>query len=364
MNLLDDIDVELGIDMQGLRGAQLVLQDADMGVQSDLRKEYATCRHNQGFVEYAELYVGLIMDAGEITYDTAIVGGGPAGASCALWLARLGYRPALIDAAPEIGGLCRSHPFPDCWNASLPDATGPQVADNLARSIALAAVPMFLGKRVARVQPTEGGFFVQAAGGFALRSRYLVLATGVRARTLPALSGVEAVDYRRPCPGILVGPGSHIVEQSFQGLRVAVLGGGDNAFENALYVREHGASEVRLYARTVRAQRQFVERFPAKDVLAGDYTVDVATLAVNGQPYDLILVFYGWEPCADYAGALNLRRGRTGFIDTDISTAQASFPGVYAIGEVAQRLHPCVVTAMADGITAAKAIQARLEAQR
>jgi thioredoxin reductase len=94
----------------------------------------------------------------------------------------------------------------------------------------------------------------------------------------------------------------------------------------------------------------------------GGYSVDAAARSVNGVSYDLILVFYGWEPCVGFADALGLHRSAQGFIATDMQTAQTSCPGVYAIGEVAQRQHPCVVTALADGVTAAKAIQAKIEA--
>ena len=152
--------------------------------------------------------------------------------------------------------------------------------------------------------------------------------------------------------------------ESFAGKRVAVLGGGDNAFENALYALEHGALSVRVHARSVRAQHQFVSRFPARDVIVGPYEADPLSRRVDGVAYDLVLVFYGWEPCIGCVDALGLRRSESGFITTDMTTAETSFPGVYAIGEVAQRLHPCVVTALADGVTAAKAIQARMEARQ
>src|SRR3546814_33255 len=76
------------------------------------------------------------------------------------------------------------------------------------------------------------------------------------------------------------------------------------------------------------------------------------------------MVFYGLWPCVGFARNLNLRRGDNGFVATDPVTAQTSHDLVYAIGELAQRQHPCVVTAMADGIAAAKAIQARIEAWR
>ncbi|MBV6305652.1 NAD(P)/FAD-dependent oxidoreductase [Candidimonas humi] len=295
-------------------------------------------------------------------YDAAIVGAGPAGASCAVWLARLGLAPVLLDAAGSVGGLCRRNPFPEDWNASLPGVSGDQVADNLARSLELAAVPLRLSCRVRRIQREGGqasgresaGFTVACDDGSKLSCRHVVLASGVRARGLP---GAVAA----PAGRILVGPGELIVAQDFRGLHVAVLGGGDNAFENALYVAGRGAASVRVYARHVRAQQQFVRRLAPQQVAVGPYQVDPALLSVDGRAYDMLLVFYGWEPCVDFTDGLDLRHTPVGFIATDAATAQTSCDGVYAIGEVAQRQHPCVVTALADGVTAAKAIQARIE---
>jgi thioredoxin reductase len=316
------------------------------------------------------------MYAGDETFDAAIIGGGPAGVSCAVWMARLGLRPVLLEAGRAIGGLCRSHDFADHWNASLPGATGPQVAENLATSLAQAGVATYLACPVASVAESSGGFDIHARGLCKpLRARHLVLASGVRARPITASgaastadpSGAEVqagADPARPFPGVLVGPGSHVAAESFEGKRVVVLGGGDNAFENALYAQAHGALSVRVHARNVRAQHQFVSRFPAQDVVVGKYEADPRSRRVDGVAYDLMLVFYGWEPCIDYIGALELRRSESGFVTTDIATAQTSVPGVYAIGEVAQRLHPCVVTALSDGVTAAKAIQARMEARQ
>ena len=60
------------------------------------------------------------------------------------------------------------------------------------------------------------------------------------------------------------------------------------------------------------------------------------------------------------ADALALSRDDDGFFVTDFRTAQTSCAGAYAIGEVARRMHPCIATALADGVVAAKAIQARM----
>lgn len=300
----------------------------------------------------------------EQIYDAIIIGAGAGGASCALWLARLGFAPLLIEAGAQVGGLCLAHPFLDDWNASLPGHTGPEVAENFAISLQRAQVPLLLSQPVTAVEAVDAGFAVTTREGNVLRGRHLVLATGTRARGLPSADAAPALDRARPFPGVLVGPGDHIVAENFQGRRVAVLGGGDNGFENALYAMDHGAEEVHVYARTVRAQHQFVRRLPSSRVMRGEYQVDPHTRTVNGRAYDLIMVFYGWEPCVGFAGSLGLARSERGFVQTDMATAETNCEGVYAIGEVAQRFHPCVVTAMADGVTAAKAIQARIESGR
>jgi thioredoxin reductase len=268
----------------------------------------------------------------------------------------------LVEGADRVGGLCLVNPFQDEWNASLPGMTGMQVADNLARSVEQAEVPVYLSHRAMTIDSGTQGFSVKCRDSAAvstLKARYVVIATGVKARGLDSEGDKAAA--ANVAPGVLIGPGAHIVAQQFDSRRIAVLGGGDNAFENALYAQERGASTVDVYARTLRAQRQFVRRFPPANILLGDYQVDVGARCVNGRQYDLILVFYGWEPCVRFADALELRRTDRGFVATGPHTAETSFPGVYAIGEVAQRQHPCVVTALADGVTAAKAIQARIE---
>jgi len=288
------------------------------------------------------------------SFDAVIVGGGPAGASCAVWLRRLGLAPLLVEAGAGLGGLARDNPFRDDWIAVLPGATGRQVAANIEASVRGAGVAVRLGAPALAAAATPGGFEVALAGGPAVRGRTLVIASGVRPRGFGREAG--------PLPGVLVGPGAAVAEQDFSGRSVAILGGGDNAFENHAYVLERGARLAHVYARTVRAQRQWVARVPEADLRVGPYRADPRGRTVDGKPYDIMLVFYGWEPRAEFADPLGLRRDARGFVWTDPATACTSLPGVYAVGEVARRMHPCVVTSLADGVVAAKAIQARLEA--
>ncbi len=287
-------------------------------------------------------------------FDAVIVGAGPAGASCALWLKRLGLTAVLLEASAQVGGLARINPFEDYWIAVLPDVTGHDVARNIHRSLWQAAVDLRVDQRVHTVRRTPGGFEVEVADGVIMAGANLVLASGVKARGLPGVPPDD--DYEN----VLVGPGEQIVNQDFIGKSVAILGGGDNALENYGYVRTRGARQTHIYARSLRGQAQWLSRVRTNDLRLGHYTFEPATRYVNGQRYDLILVFYGWEPQASFVDGLRLARDAKGFLMTDFGTAQTSCMGAYAIGEVAHRMHPCVATALADGVVAAKAIQARM----
>lgn len=86
------------------------------------------------------------------------------------------------------------------------------------------------------------------------------------------------------------------------------------------------------------------------------------TYASEARAYDVFIVLYGWE--ANIPSALNAWRDRLlderGFVATN-AFCQTHEPRFFAIGEVADRMHPCVVTAMADGVVAAKAMLVGLE---
>ena len=50
-----------------------------------------------------------------VVYDAIVIGAGPAGASCAVWLAHLGFSPLILDASEQVGGLAAHNPFEDAW---------------------------------------------------------------------------------------------------------------------------------------------------------------------------------------------------------------------------------------------------------
>ena len=286
------------------------------------------------------------------TWDAVVIGAGPAGASCAVWLRHLGFEPLLLEASDRVGGLAARNPYPDIWTVTSPHQTGEQVAAQIAAQVQASGVTLWPHACVQGISGSALSFDVSVSRDNGqtqvVNAKTVVIASGVKPRGLAGQS-------QQKFEGVLVGPGQQVMSHDYEGLRIAILGGGDNAFENYEFVRQRGAQTAHVFARTVRAQRQYQQRAAAQDVFVGPCEVNLAAREVNGKRYDLIMVFYGWEPQASFVDGLALTG--EGFLETDMATAQTSTPGIYAIGEVAQRMHPCVPTAMADGVVAAKAIE-------
>lgn len=290
-------------------------------------------------------------------FDAIVVGAGVAGVTCAVWLKRLGYSVLLVEGSRQVGGMCARNPFKDEWNPTAPGLTGKEVAANLVASLALADIEPLLGHQVQAVQVLENGFALEVRGIKQTEqffySKKIVVATGVD-YIAPAECAGQAFD------DVLIGAGARLNNYDFKDKRVAVLGGGDNALENALFAQNRGAAEVTVYARTLRGQAHWLQRLESEQVIVGDYAFDPTKKEVAGQRYDVVLVFYGYEPQAQWLKGAGVGFDAKSYLEVDFATTETAVAGLYAIGEVTSRQHPCVVTAMADGVTAAKAIQKAL----
>lgn len=284
--------------------------------------------------------------------DVVVIGGGPAGAASALWLHQLGLRVMLLEAGPAVGGLQLRSPYSNVWIPGLLGKSGQEVAGLLQEQLRAASVPHIPGFRVTSFRRVDASTAWEVSNGSrTFRARYVVIATGSKPRS----AGFVESDC------VAIGPGISMERVSVEGRRVAILGGGDNAFDQAGSVLRRGAASVDIYCRRRPSAQPLLQRLvPARHVHVGPFDADQAHMTVNGIPYDVLGVQFGFDACIP--GGLDVPL-RAGCIDVDQYGAIPSLPRMYAAGEVTNYWHPCVTTSFAHGIQVAKSIQLNLLAE-
>jgi thioredoxin reductase len=285
--------------------------------------------------------------------DVIVVGGGPAGAACALWAHQLGLRVLLIEAGPEMGGLQRRSPYVNRWLPGVPGRTGQEVAASLQSHLVSAAVPHLLDFAVKTIRRgADRAPWDVSDGRITHVAHHVVIATGSR----PRHGGFVETDR------VGIGPGMPMERLPMAGQRVAILGGGDNAFDQAAFALQRGARSVDIYCRRAPGAQPLLQQQvdPAR-VHVGPFHANVAAMTVNGTPYDLLGIQFGFE--ASIPGGLRLPLN-DGYIHVDRRGAVPGFPGLFAAGEVTNYWQPCVTTAYAHGVQVAKSIQKGLRHER
>jgi thioredoxin reductase len=179
-------------------------------------------------------------------------------------------------------------------------------------------------------------------------AHYIVIATGGK----PRCAGFVETD----CVGI--GPGVSMERLAVTDKRVAILGGGDNAFDQAIFALRRGARSVDVYCRRTPRAQPILQREIAGDfVHVGPFHADQHAMTVNGTAYDVFGVQFGFEACIPGGLRLPLQNG---YVEVDRRGAVHGVPGLFAAGEVTNYWHPCVTTSYAHGVQVAKSIQTDL----
>lgn len=159
-------------------------------------------------------------------YEVLVVGGGPAGASAAIYSARKGIRTGLV--AERFGGQVLDTMAIENL-VSVPHTEGPRLAADLEQHVREYEVDLIKGQEARALAGAgdDGLARVELASGASLRARTVVVATGARWRTM----GVPGEDeYRNK--GVTFCP--HCDGPLFKGKRVAVIGGGNSGVEAAI----------------------------------------------------------------------------------------------------------------------------------
>ncbi|MEN9353800.1 MAG: alkyl hydroperoxide reductase subunit [Fibrobacterota bacterium] len=292
-------------------------------------------------------------------FDVVVLGGGPAGASAAIYSARKGLKTALV--AQKLGGQVNETLGIENL-ISVSRTQGPKLAADLTGHVRDYPVEIFEHRRIEAVRDGVRKE-VRLQGGEVLLAKALIVATGAKWRELGVPGEKEHIGR-----GVAFCP--HCDGPFFAGKRVAVVGGGNSGVEAALDLANL-CSEVTLleFADQLKADRVLVEKLhahPNVRVLLSARTVEVvgdgtavqalayedrSTKEIRRIELDGVFVQIGLVPNSAFVKDV-VETNRMGEILID-SHCRTNVPGIYAAGDVSSVPYKQIVIAMGEGAKAA-----------
>lgn len=302
-------------------------------------------------------------------YDLIIIGGGPTSLTCALYAAREGLEVLVIEKS-GLGGQAgiteRLDNFP-----GFPDGIGgAEFADRLVQQASRFGVELLQAQEVTGLRAEAESRYVTTADGAEYGARALLIATGSTYRRLGA-----------PGEDELIGAGVHFCATCdgpfYKGRHVAVIGGGNSAGEESLFLTRF-ADKVTLLVRgsAMTASKIVVDKVAGNPKIELRYNTEVQALHGDGKltgitihdrssnTTDLIhpaglFVFIGLSPNSGWLPP-EIARDQYGFIITD-GTLATSMRGVFAAGDVRKGSTKQAASAVGEGATAAMSIREYLK---
>lgn len=295
-------------------------------------------------------------------YDAAVIGSGPAGLTAALYLARSGCATVLFEHMTAGGQLLATENLENY--PGFPNGVkGYELADLMEAQLSELKIEKHRGE-VSRLAG-EAGAFTLLADDETLMAKTVLVCTGAKHRHLGLPREDEligrGVSYCAICDGGF-----------FRNQDVAVVGGGNSAMEEALYLAKLARKVHLIHRRSdFRGARIFLdklENMPEKVEIHRDTIVtellgekdlqglvlenlksgDRSRLDVQG-----LFIYVGFLPQTTFLPE-DVKKDGQGFIITD-TEMRTNVPGIFAAGDIRAKLCRQVVTAAGDGATAAQA---------
>jgi thioredoxin reductase (NADPH) len=301
--------------------------------------------------------------------ELLVVGAGPAGVSAALRALELNVDVQLIEAAPSPGGQLHHMYFHPLDVPGLESGDGAALASIYARQLAASDVPVRTGARAASLEPAGtpvASRAVRLEGGERIEAAAVLVATGLRRRRL-------GVPGERELEGAGVSFSANRDRASLAGRRVAVVGGGDAAYENAMLLAGLGCDVALLVRGLPRARPEFQQRVAGEprirvrqktrvlEVLGDSVVRALRVLGPGGEEElaaEAVVIKAGVLPNTEWC-ASELALDSEGYVRVDSRLATSS-SHVWAAGDVTRAMPPSVPVAVGQGAQAVAVIRAEL----
>ncbi len=292
-------------------------------------------------------------------YDTIIIGGGPAGLSAGLYASRSRMKTLIIERA-KYGGQATTTDELENYPGSIEECTGTTLSQRMRQQAEDFGTEFVKDEVVETV--LEGDIKVIKCRKGEYQAKTIIIATGATPRLGGFKNEIEfrgrGVSYCATCDA-----------DFFTDLDIAVIGGGDSAITEAIYLAKFGETVTVIHRRdSLRAAKSLQEKAFANpkikfiwdsvveeangDEILESLTIknrktgEVSTLEVNG-----CFVFVGYLPISElFKGKVNMTERGDIITDEEMRT---NIPGVFAAGDVREKSLRQVITAAADGAIAA-----------
>ena len=291
-------------------------------------------------------------------YDTLIIGSGPAGMTAALYAARSNLKVGLLERGIYGGQMNNTADIENYPGYEL--ISGPDLAEKMYEPLEKFGVEHLFGQ-VVEVQ-TEGMVKKVITEDESFEAKSIILAMGAQHRPLGVPGEAEfnsrGVSYCAVCDGAF-----------FRDQDLLVVGGGDSAVEEAIFLTQFAKSVTIVHRRDeLRAQKIIQDRAFANDKIRfiwdsvvteikGDerkvQSVDiehVKTGEISERAFGGVFIYVGLDPMSESVAKLGIT-DEQGWVVTN-ELMETSQPGIFAIGDLRQKQLRQIATAVGDGAIA------------
>jgi thioredoxin reductase (NADPH) len=296
-------------------------------------------------------------------YDVVIIGGGPAGLTAAVYAERGGLKSIIFEKA-NVGGQIAITPVVENY-PGFTSIAGKTLVDLMAKQ-AMEYTLLLQGVGVTDIRK-KGQRFEVITGRGVYNAKAAIIATGADSKSLDAsgekrLAG-RGVSYCATCDGYLFKDGKNVV----------VVGGGNSALTDALYLDSLGAHVTLVHRRDAfRAEERLQQSVFQRNIpvlwnsriteIIGTKVVekirveDLKTGKSQEMKAEAVFIAIGYEPNNEIAKKLGIEMDREGYIKVD-DKMRTSMPMVYAAGDITGGVKQIVVAVSQGSVAALTAFE-------
>lgn len=293
----------------------------------------------------------------KLDYDVIVVGSGPAGITSAIYLKRANINVCIMEKSAPGGQLNKSSTIENY--PGFEKITGPELAYNFYEQILKLDIP-FINEEVIKIED-KTSYKIVKTNKKTYTCKGIILALGRKPRSFDnknvSLLEGKGVSYCSLCDGPL-----------FKNQDVSIIGGGNSALEESLYLADICKSVTIINRRDVlRGDKMLVDKVLKKDNINILYNSEVVefnkqddfleslTINTNGKLNKLdvkaCFIFIGYVPATDFLSNLDILDEK-GYIKTD-KNLKTDIPFIYACGDTINKQVYQIVTATGEGAVSA-----------